>query len=175
MARLIDGVPISEPVLDVGCASGVLLELLRGREVVGVDIDPLAVERAYQHGLPARWGDLESGLDLPVGHYRTVFAIDVIEHLRSPIAGAEELARLLHPQGLLVLTTANAGSPMRFLPRVDAPFREPDHIVYFTGWTLRKLLEKAGLRVVRMETRSYGLPLVGRLGWGGQLFVLARL
>ena len=173
MSRLIAGLPIHDPVLDVGCASGVLLGLLRGRDAVGVDVDPAAVERAVSAGLPARQGDIEAGLDLPSGHYRTVFAVDVIEHLRSPIAGAEELARLLHPQGLLVLTTGNSGSPFRFLPRVSAPFEDPDHIVYFTGWTLRKLLEKAGLRIRHMETRSYGLPLVGRLGWGGQLFVLA--
>jgi 2-polyprenyl-3-methyl-5-hydroxy-6-metoxy-1,4-benzoquinol methylase len=175
--RLVDGLTIEEPVLDVGCASGPLLEVLRERghkDVLGLDVDPSRVAAATAKGLPARVGDVEAHLDLQAGHYRTIFAVDVVEHLRRPLDALEQIAGLLHPTGRLVITTGNAGSPFRFLPRVDEPFRDPDHIVYFTGWTLRKLLERAGLLVERMETRSYGLPLVGRLGLGGQLFVVVR-
>jgi SAM-dependent methyltransferase len=96
--------------LDVGCATGALLAALRdlGWDPQGVELS--AAQASYgesRHALPIHPGTLESAA-FPAASFDLVHASHLIEHLNDPAAFLGEVARVLAPGGLLVLTTPNA-------------------------------------------------------------------
>jgi len=104
-----------EPVLDVGCGRGELLDLLRWRGLVGrgVDADPGMVARARTKGHDVVRADAVEYLgrqaDDSLG---AVFAAHVAEHL--PYESLLKLLEVAHeklaPDGLLILETVNPHS-----------------------------------------------------------------
>src|SRR4051812_16450113 len=92
-------------ILDLGCGSGEMLELLSSYGTVsGVDVNPHAVEWARRRGL----GDVReaSAEDLPHDDRRfdLVTCLDVLEHLDDDAAGLPEIARVPRSAGLLLVT-----------------------------------------------------------------------
>jgi SAM-dependent methyltransferase len=106
-----------DPVLDIGCGRGELLELLRdsGIDAIGVDLDPAMVEHCRAKGLQrVEVGDAAGYLEgLPDGSLGAVFAAQLIEHLPY-----SELLRFLRnavaklvPGGVAILETVNPHAP----------------------------------------------------------------
>ena len=105
-----------EPVLDVGCGRGELLELLRDAGIAarGIDADPDMVAFARGEGLDVEQADLLEALSsVGEGSLGAVTALQVVEHLPPPaLRRFLELAlRALRPGGLLVAETINPASP----------------------------------------------------------------
>lgn len=99
-------------VLDAACGTGYGSALLAetAQSVVGVDIAPDAVEYARQHfGSPnAQYARADClALPFPSGRFDLIVAFEIIEHLENPEAFLGELRRVLHPSGLLILSTPN--------------------------------------------------------------------
>ena len=95
-------------VLDAGCGRGGVIELYwEGvKQAVGVDVDPdsLAEHRCLRQLVRV---DL-AGLPFPSSSFDLVLCSWVLEHLAQPDAVFEELARVLHVGGHLVLLAPNA-------------------------------------------------------------------
>lgn len=101
-------------VLDVGCGTAGMAQLVeeRGGRYTGVDFDAdiLALAREYRSSAPLVRA---SGVQLPFESdaFDYVFAFDVIEHLvgglPSQLSFARELRRVIHPLGMIFLTTPN--------------------------------------------------------------------
>jgi SAM-dependent methyltransferase len=93
-------------IVSLGCGPAEGLTWLRplagarGR-VLGVDREPLHARRLP--GIEYLLGDLEK-LPLASGTFDVVLALDVLEHLDDDAAGLREAARLVKPQGLLLIT-----------------------------------------------------------------------
>ncbi len=140
--------------LDVGCATGALLAALRdsGWDPQGVELS--AAQASYgqaRHALPIHAGSLESA-SFPAASFDLVHASHLIEHLNDPAAFLDEVARVLAPGGLLVLTTPNAdGFQARLLgPRWRSAIY--DHLYLFSARSLRALLESRGFAVSASAT-----------------------
>src|SRR5207253_7731480 len=104
-----------EPILDVGCGRGELLQLLAeaGVEARGIDIDPGMVERTRAKGLSVEQADAVSYLGgQPKGALGAVIAVQVIEHLSyKDLQRLLELSRrALASGGLFVAETINPHS-----------------------------------------------------------------
>lgn len=124
-------------VLDAGCGEGYGSEILaeRARAVVGTDLDGTIVRRAagrYSRAVFAP-ADLLS-LPYPEGSFDAVVSLQVIEHLARPREFLREIARVLGPQGLLVLSTPNRLTFSR-----DG-IRNPFHTFEFSPGELRGVL-----------------------------------
>lgn len=96
---------------DLGCGTGEVLEHLRGtcRELIGVDDSPRMLELARR-----RFGDNMNGISLRIGELDYLPLRDgeadficinlVLHHLSRPSTSLAEIARVLHPGGLVLVT-----------------------------------------------------------------------
>lgn len=138
-------------VLDLGCGPGNLLDVLATRgEAFGSDFSADALlfcsGRGYRrlfradfHSMPVR----SESFDL-------ITCIDVLEHLKDDRRAVGELARILRPSGLLVVSVP----AFRFLwGEHDTIYGH--HRRYRTG-EVRERLEEAGLAILRL---TYFEPL----------------
>lgn len=136
-------------VLEIGCAYGFFLRLLKGtvRSAIGYDIAEKAVAYAHDHlGVDARIGDFRTYDEGPID---VVCMWDVIEHMPNPGDVIENAARLMRPGGYIALTTGDIGS-RNARRRGDAwrMVHPPTHLFYFDHESIGKLLEKHGLEIV---------------------------
>jgi SAM-dependent methyltransferase len=101
-------------VLDVGCGTGDLLEDLAARfprsELYGVDISTARLRPAAVDGGRVRVADadVQCGLPFRASVFDGAFCTEVLEHLKQPRRGLEEILRVLRPGGWAVVTVPNA-------------------------------------------------------------------
>jgi SAM-dependent methyltransferase len=143
-------------LLDVGCATGVLVEAARARgwSAVGIDVSAFAAAQCHARGLDVRHGDLWSA-GLENEQFDVVVLDDTIEHLPDPDRALGEIHRVLRTGGLITLNTPNdAGWLRRAMGGHWFHCKPPEHLYYFSPRTLRALLERRGFD--RIETRLSG-------------------
>jgi SAM-dependent methyltransferase len=144
-------------LLEVGCASGAVLEAAaaRGWNVQGVEYSADAAREAAAHGVPVFNGGLEEA-QLADASQDVVFLGDVLEHVPDPAATLREVARVLAPGGALALRgplTTNSLARRLGLGVMDTlgrrlVLREPPyHLWEFEPLTLSQLARAAGLAV----------------------------
>jgi len=81
--------------------------------------------------------DLNDSLPLPEASFSAITAVEVIEHLENPRAVFRELARLLRPGGILVLSTPNQESLRSYITLITsghfAAFRDRSYPAHITA------------------------------------------
>jgi SAM-dependent methyltransferase len=142
-------------LLDVGCATGDFLDVMRqypGWEVCGVELSDYASRYAREQlGLDVRTGTLESA-QFPEAVFDVVTLWDVIEHLPDPLGTLRQIHRLLRPGGLLVFNTPNLESlDARLFKAYWIGYELPRHLHVFSRRTLLTLIEIACFRLVDMR------------------------
>lgn len=146
-------------VLDVGCASGYIAELVRrlGHDVVGVELNRAMAAQVRKRGIEVLEHDLEEPLPLPACSFDLVHACEIIEHLFDTEAFLQHIHTVLKPGGVLVLSTPNLnslGNRLRVLLGRPLPMwgafpgdRHGGHIRVFNLAKARELLERTGFQV----------------------------
>jgi SAM-dependent methyltransferase len=146
--RLLESVRPPGRVLEIGCGHGGFVSLLRelGFDAMGIDLSPWVVEFARAtFGVPVRQGALDT-LDLEPG-FACIAAFDVLEHLADPLDTLRRCARLLAPDGVLLLQTpCYRGEGPEW-----AMFQPDEHVYLFTESSVRDLLGRAGFADVRVR------------------------
>lgn len=123
----------------------------QGWTVMGTEITPRCVKYAREElGLTVYPGDL-SELNTP--HSFDVISIHhVLEHVSDPLALVQAAKALLHKNGLLYISVPNHQC---FDARVQGLKWEgwslPWHFYHYTPTTLRRLLERCGLRILDVD------------------------
>jgi 2-polyprenyl-3-methyl-5-hydroxy-6-metoxy-1,4-benzoquinol methylase len=141
-------------ILDLGCAIGSLLALLRERgwETMGVEIGgPQADYCREKRNLDVRSLPLEEN-HFPPSSFNVVLASHLIEHLNNPATMVAEVHRILVPKGLFFVTTPNiAGFQAKLFGNRwrSAIF---DHLYLFSVKTLSWLLEENGFLIEKIST-----------------------
>ncbi|HET9253307.1 MAG TPA: class I SAM-dependent methyltransferase, partial [Candidatus Eisenbacteria bacterium] len=108
---------------------------------------------------------------IPDGTYDVVTLWEVLEHLPDPRGTLSAVRRTLKPQGLLALSTPDAGSAVaRILGRRWPGWSKiPEHLFFFDRSTTRRILVEAGFHILSMRYVSlvvswrYLLDRVGRV------------
>jgi ubiquinone/menaquinone biosynthesis C-methylase UbiE len=136
------------PLLDVGCAAGDFLAVVQGlanRPLWGVDISDRAVRRARQRFGINAWLGTVPPLSLPDESVSVVTLWHVLEHLPQPLAALRDIARVLRPDGVLVLACPMADSwEARLFGRYWAGYDVPRHLFAYSRRTLPWMLQNAG-------------------------------
>ncbi len=103
----------NDRILDFGCGWGRMVRLflkdVLAGNIVGVDVDPDVVaicKATFPYGT-FRVVPPVPPTDLPAGHFDIAYAYSVFSHLNEPthLQWVRELARILKPGGLLLVTT----------------------------------------------------------------------
>jgi glycosyltransferase involved in cell wall biosynthesis/ubiquinone/menaquinone biosynthesis C-methylase UbiE len=130
-ARLAELCPAPSSVLDLGCGTGEIAAAIdeMGYQVTACDFaeDMLAVARSSRSGTAVNWVGLEPTWEiLPFedASFDAVVASSVFEYLDDVPRVARELARVLRPEGVLLLTVPNPCNSVRKLEArlQSAPF-----------------------------------------------------
>jgi len=149
-------------VLDVGCAEGAGIDVLRGRgatHVAGIELDEGFAAKARERYDEVVHGAVPDDLAWPDESFDTVLCYDVLEHLYDPWSATRRLAALLKPGGQLHLSVPNARSKELWLPLLlQGRFRyKPEgimdvtHVRFFGRKDAMEMLEAAGLDVVSVD------------------------
>ena len=147
-------------LLDVGCASGFMLDvaLQAGFDAFGIEFSRAAVEHASPEARPRiRIGDVDSFPLDTMGQFDVVTAFDILEHSHDPIAFLERLTHLLQPRGVLVISTKKVVSLAYLATQIEGL----NPVVHRTYAQARRVLPAA------VEGRPIGIDI-------GEMLVLAR-
>lgn len=142
--------------IDLGTGPGAMAARLSamGCGVLAVDRDSQGFEAAVPH-FSVDFDQPDFASQLGTGTFALVTAVEVIEHVESPIGFLRNVRRLLAPGGVAVLTTPNVDSLparskflMRGKIRTMDEHSEPTHISpIFFDLLCRQFLPRAGLRL----------------------------
>jgi len=156
---LVDPHP-GERVLDLGSAAGAISHFLTslGCETVGVDLEPLAIEKAREL-FPDLQFQLANVARLPFedASFDKAVAADLVEHLDDEHFRAmlRETRRVLRPGGTLSIYTPNPRHPIERLKARDLVLAQnPTHIGLRDAATLESMLRREGFEVELSEWRA---------------------
>lgn len=95
-------------VLDVGCGAGQVAGRLTeaGFEAYGVDVSEPNIAKAQRFSSRCQFYDGRH-LPFPEGHFASVGALNVLEHVEEPEAFIPEVVRVASPGGRIVLSSPN--------------------------------------------------------------------
>ena len=111
-------------ILDIGCGGGLLAEPMArlGGSVTGTDVTEAAITAAALHAS-------QNGLDIDYqcctaetlassgARFDVIYASEVIEHVADRGLFIEAIARMLQPQGVVIITTINRSLPALLLAK----------------------------------------------------------
>jgi SAM-dependent methyltransferase len=136
--------------LDVGSGLCVFLHRLaaEGFDCLALDPDPRACDHAREvAGVAAVAGDFMQAEN--IGRFDVVTLNKVLEHVADPVAMLARTARFLNPGGFVYLEVPDGPGAA-----VEGAGREEffiEHLHVFSPASLSMLVERAGLRLVRLD------------------------
>jgi SAM-dependent methyltransferase len=155
-------------LLDIGAHAGRFLHLARaaGWEPEGIELNPRTAAFAATHtGLPVHSVNVDH-LVLSGRCYGAVTLIDVLEHVPHPLALLSRIYEALEPGGWVVIKVPS-GPAQRQKENMRARLRKGYrprladnlvHVNHFSPASLRKVLQRAGLRNVWIGIGPPELP-----------------
>ncbi|PIR97594.1 MAG: hypothetical protein COT91_00380 [Candidatus Doudnabacteria bacterium CG10_big_fil_rev_8_21_14_0_10_41_10] len=88
-------------ILDNGCGSGHLGEVLRDKKIIGLDLSEKMLKYATKRLTEVHQGSAES-LPFNNSHFDTIFCRSLLHHLQNPEVAVKEVARVLKPGGKVI-------------------------------------------------------------------------
>jgi len=147
-------------VLDIGCATGYFLELVKeeGFEPYGVEYSAYAAHIAQnKFGVKNIFiGTLEQ-CNFPSKYFDVIAMSDLIEHVRDPIQTLSKAAFLLKDEGVIMIMTPNTRSLSRCLMRKKWAHYKLEHFFYFNRLSMNFLASKCSLEHICFERSKKAL------------------
>jgi glycosyltransferase involved in cell wall biosynthesis len=152
-------------ILDLGCSGGQLAKRLRGmgHHVTGVDV--IEIPGVSERTDSFFKADLNDGIPYEAGSgFDIVLGADVLEHVVNPGALLTQTREVLSPDGVAIFCVPNiahwyprARSTVGMFDYDQRGILDATHLRFFTRRSIRKLIERQGYAIRRIE--PVGLPL----------------
>jgi len=151
--------------LDVGCASGHLLNAVRekGYETYGVELSDEAAQNARnKFGLNVITGDVLSA-NYEQNFFDTVFIGDVLEHIPNPVSVMKEIHRISKPNARVIILCPTQTNTLfsrfgffayRILRKNATVNLPPYHLLEFRPTSIKYLLIQNGFTVVEIQSTA---------------------
>ena len=156
-SKVISLVPPATRVLEFGCATGYMSEVLKNRlgcAVTGVEISPEAAALAEQHCERVIVGDAEKidyAAELAGEEFDVILFADVLEHLKSPADVLRRVRPFAAENGLIIASIPNVAHGSVRLALLSGEFRyrewgllDDTHLRFFTRASIQDLFEESG-------------------------------
>lgn len=141
-------------VIDIGCGRGLLLDELRRRgwTVLGTELSDEAAAYARDYlGIPMKIGEFHH-LDLPRDSADVIIMWQTFEHMREPNEVLKRVHEVLRPGGVAIVSVPNRESwQARFTGPRWHHLDVPHHLHHYGESTLRRMLDRQGFHVDRVE------------------------
>jgi 2-polyprenyl-3-methyl-5-hydroxy-6-metoxy-1,4-benzoquinol methylase len=166
------------PVLDVGCAQGMLAQAIEGTGVVidGIELNEQWAAMARPHYRDVFTAPAETA-PLKDREYRLVVCGDVLEHLVDPVATLRRLRQAAAEDAKFIVSLPNvAHLAVRLMlvagkfPKMQRGPLDKTHLHFFTRKTATQMLAQAGLKVERASRTGLPIDEIWKNGKGGLLF-----
>jgi 2-polyprenyl-3-methyl-5-hydroxy-6-metoxy-1,4-benzoquinol methylase len=147
-------------VLEVGCNTGQISRRLaeNGCNVIGIEIDEESANIAKEYCDDILVCDVEIIEDLPYYDFDFILLLDVLEHLRSPLALLKKLKPHLKEGGSIIISLPNIAN---WRVRWDLLFGrfeyselgvlDRTHLRFFNERSARALLQDAGFDTIKFD------------------------
>lgn len=156
-SKIVALVPPATRVLEFGCATGYMSDVLKNRlgcTVTGVEISPEAAALAEQHTERVIVGDAERidyAAELAGEEFDVVMFADVLEHLKKPGDVLRRVRPFLAENGVVIASIPNIAHGSVRLALLSGEFRYRDwgllddtHLRFFTRASIQDLFEETG-------------------------------
>jgi methionine biosynthesis protein MetW len=154
-------------ILDIGCSNGAVGASLRaskpGRSVHGVELNPALAEEAKRKLDRVIEADLnlhDWSAGYPDDYFDCIIFADVLEHLYEPEQVLRHSARLVSPDGLIIISLPNIRHVSALhsifikgtFPRSDRGIFDHTHVRWFTLADATEMCKCASLSVVAVSS-----------------------
>lgn len=149
-------------VLDIGCFTGVFLELLqdRGADVYGLELQSQAVEIANRK-MPGRIFKADySSNDFPQIQFDVITMFSLMEHVVDPIKLLKRSTELLKSNGILMMQTQDPNTLIaKIMGKYWLPYIPVEHFHYFSRNAFGKILSGLGYEDITFKQQWKRLPI----------------
>ncbi len=154
---LIKQFPPPVKFLDIGCATGMLLNYVKklNLQPFGVEICKPSVDYARKNFKVKVFDKSLEKVKFPDNYFEFIHLSHVIEHVPEPVNFVKEIYRILKPYGYIIITTPRVDSFQAKLFGKNWRSYHRDHIFIFSKDTLIKILSMAGFKIKKV------------ISWGG--------
>lgn len=143
-------------IVDVGCGGCLTLKKLKemGAKTLGVDPSPIAAFYAKKYGLnlinsyfPKSAKEIKADV---------IFSMDLMEHVLDPVDLLVKKSKALNESGIIIINVPNCEFSIK---NGDISMAIHQHVNMFDRWSLRRVVEKSGLEVLRIDYSKFGSAL----------------
>lgn len=149
-------VPKGVRVLDIGCGFGETLgyHKMRGCDVWGVEADVNIKKVADKFGYKVHVGVFDPGL-YERDFFDFVTLDQVIEHMKDPLAVLQGAARVLKPDGRIIIAMPNIeGWGAKVFGSKWVHWHAPYHLHFFSSRSMESIARNAGLEIELKKTAT---------------------
>lgn len=158
LGKILNYLPDTGTLLDVGCATGALGHYLQANTHIiadAIEAHPASIQQAQAFYRTLYPLDLEANdfTQNIAQQYDIIVIADVLEHLKEPAQTLARLLKLLKPQGTLLISLPNVGHNAVILQLLNAQFNyqghgllDQTHLRFFAHQNIPHLFQQAGIQ-----------------------------
>lgn len=145
----------SGKILDIGCETGIFLEIMRGRgwEIYGAEFSEIACNYAKERlGKTVFCGEVKDA-HFADDTFDVVTLWHTLEHLTNPLEVLHESRRILRPGGMLFIEVPNIRFIRNYILNmlgIKKYFFFKEHVIHFSQTTLAAAVKAAGFAIIEI-------------------------
>ena len=137
-------------ILDIGCGQGEFQKLVNSDHYTGLEFNTHAVKLAQEKGYRVFNQNIEEHARDNFEKYDLIVCFQVIEHIADPKSFLSETVKCLKPNGLLIISTPNNDSYLRYLTNASSNL-PPHHVLHWNETSLKSIRKYLPLEVLHVH------------------------